>query len=138
MEVAIFIILTAFLWGIAPIFDKMALKNSMPFAGLVVRSVIVTVLLIIFTFISGKFKEVINIDVKSVIYYTLSGLTAGCIGVFTYYKALQISPTSKIVPLAATYPFVTAVLSLLFLGEHLTLTRFIGIILIIAGIMLVK
>jgi transporter family protein len=46
--------------------------------------------------------------------------------------------TSKIVPIAAAYPLITAVLSIVVLGEQVTLQRIIGIILTIIGIILVK
>ncbi len=134
----ILLILTAVFWGIAPIFDKLAITNSSPFLGNLSRSTTITFILLTITFLTGKTKEFLQISPKSFIYFALSGIFAGCLGVFTYYKALQISETSKIVPLAATYPVVTALLSVIFLKEPVTLSRFLGILLIIAGIWLVK
>ncbi len=46
--------------------------------------------------------------------------------------------TSKIVPIAASYPLITAVLSIFVLGEQVTLQRIIGIVLTIVGIIMVK
>ena len=43
-----------------------------------------------------------------------------------------------VVPIAATYPLVTAMLSVLILGEHLTPLRVIGTVLIIVGIWFVQ
>ena len=46
--------------------------------------------------------------------------------------------TSKIVPIAACYPLVTALLSVLVLKEGVTLSRVVGTALIVSGIWLVK
>jgi transporter family protein len=134
----ILLVLTVIFWGIAPIFDKIALSNSSPFLGNLSRSITITFVLLAITFLGGKTKEFLQIDFRSFIYFALSGIFAGCLGVFTYYKALQISQTSKIVPLAATYPLVTALLSVIFLREQLTFSRILGTLLIIVGIWLVK
>jgi transporter family protein len=57
---------------------------------------------------------------------------------WTYYTALKLEATSRIVPIAASYPLVTAILSALILGEGLTVPRLIGTGLIVSGIWLVK
>ena len=132
------LILTVVLWGIAPIFDKAGLQGTSPFVGAIFRNASVGVIMIAVALFSGKTKEIVSMDGRSMTYFILSSICAGALGVFTYYKALQSAPTSKIVPLASTYPLITALLSVAFLGESVTLTRFFGIILIICGILLVK
>ncbi|MBN1822998.1 MAG: EamA family transporter [Endomicrobiales bacterium] len=134
----VFIILTVILWGIAPIFDKYALKLGEPFTGTLFRGISVGLLMAVVLVASGKLKAALAIPPKATLFFILSGITAGGIGVFTFYKALQTGSASKIVPLASTYPLVTALLSVLFLGETLTLTRLIGILLIVSGVWLVK
>jgi transporter family protein len=63
---------------------------------------------------------------------------AGILGMWTYYMALKMEATSKVVPIAACYPLVTAFLSVLILNEGLSVSRVIGTALIVAGIWLVK
>ena len=63
---------------------------------------------------------------------------AGLIAMWTYFYLLKEGMASKIVPIAASYPLVTAVLSILILGEQVTIQRIIGIILTIIGIILIK
>jgi bacterial/archaeal transporter family protein len=134
----IFLLLTIILWGIAPIFDKAALRDADPFLGTAVRGIFIGAGMLILLIFSGKAKQVAALPHRTIFYFMISGLCAGIIGVFTYFKVLQSAPTSKIVPLAATYPLITAILSAAVLGEQLTLSRFAGIILIVAGIFLVK
>ena len=133
------LVLTILFWGIAPIFDKAALKaGGDPFMGTALRGMFVGIAMLTTTLVAEKMKPLINMPGKAVTFFILSGLFAGALGVFTYYKALQTGPTSKIVPLASTYPLVTAALSVLFLGETLTAARIAGILLIVVGILLVK
>ena len=132
------ILLTVLFWGIAPIFDKAAVNKGDPFIGVILRGITIGIAMVMAALLSGKVKDIFVMPKQSAVYFALSGLIAGAFGVFTYFKALQLAPTSKIVPLAATYPLVTALFSTLFLGESISIERIIGIILIIVGIWLVQ
>jgi transporter family protein len=79
-----------------------------------------------------------EVDGKSFLIFGTSGVMAGLLGMWTYYIVLKMEPTSKIVPIAACYPLVTALLSILILNEGVTIQRVMGTALIVAGIWLVK
>lgn len=132
------LIATALLWGATPIIEKIGLARVDPLVGVTVRSFIVTVGLFFLTFLLGKGKELGALDGKSILLFGLSGLMAGLLGMWTYYSALKVGATSKIVPIAASYPLVTTLLSIVVLKEGVTLTRAIGTALIVIGIWLVK
>ncbi|MDI6757937.1 MAG: EamA family transporter [Endomicrobiia bacterium] len=138
MTVFWLLIITVVVWGVAPIIDKLAVKNTSPFLGNIFRSITITFAMLVITLFSGELKDLLKMPHKNIVYYIISGLLAGGIGVVAYYKMLQLAPTSKVVPLAATYPLVTAILSMLFLSEKVTPERFVGIVLIVSGIYLVK
>ena len=126
------------LWGSTPILEKIGLAKVDPLIGVTVRSAIVTAGLFLITFLMGKGRELIELDGKSVLLFGASGVIAGLLGMWTYYGALKVEATSKIVPIAACYPLVTALLSILVLKEGVTFQRVIGTMLIVAGIWLVK
>jgi transporter family protein len=132
------LIITALLWGTTPILEKIGLARVDPLIGVTVRSIVVTAGLLILTFVLGKGRALFQLDVKSVVFFGASGVMAGLLGMWTYYAALKLEATSRIVPIAASYPLVTALLSALILGEGLTLPRLIGTGLIVSGIWLVK
>jgi transporter family protein len=132
------LIITALLWGTTPILEKIGLARVDPLIGVTVRSIVVTAGLLILTFVLGKGRALFQLDVKSVVFFGASGVMAGLLGMWTYYTALKLEATSRIVPIAASYPLVTALLSALILGEGLTLPRLIGTGLIVSGIWLVK
>jgi len=132
------LIVTTLLWGTTPIIEKIGLARVDPFIGVTIRSTIVTIALLMLTFLLGKGRALVELEGRSILIFGLSGLMAGLLGMWTYYTALKIGPTSKIVPISACYPLITAILSVLILKEGLTLLRVIGTTLIVIGIWLVK
>ncbi len=130
--------MTTLLWGSTPILEKIGLAKVDPLIGVTVRSAIVTAGLFILTFLLGKGRALIEIDGRSILLFGASGMMAGLLGMWTYYGALKMEATSKIVPIAACYPLVTALLSVLVLKEGITFHRVLGTALIVSGIWLVK
>jgi transporter family protein len=137
--VVIFLLIaTTFLWGATPIFEKIGLAKVDPLIGVTIRSALVTAGLFLLTFLLGKGRALIELEGKTIFLFGASGMMAGLLGMWTYYTALKMEATSKIVPIAACYPLVTALLSILILKEGVTLHRVIGTALIVSGIWLVK
>ncbi len=131
-------IVTTLLWGATPILEKTGLTKVDPLIAVTIRSLVVTVGLLLLTFLLGKGKALIESDGRSILLFGASGMMAGLLGMWTYYGALKMGATSKIVPIAACYPLVTALLSVLVLKEGVTLSRVVGTALIVSGIWLVK
>jgi transporter family protein len=138
-EVVLFLlVLTTLLWGATPILEKMGLAKVDPLVGATIRGTIVAVGLLILTLLLGRGRALIEVDGKGLLLFGVSGLLAGILGMWTFYAALKMGATSKIVPISASYPLVTALLSVLILREGVTLSRVIGTALIVLGIWFVK
>jgi transporter family protein len=138
MMVILLLIVTTFLWGATPILEKVALTKVDPLVGVTIRSALVTAGLFILTFLAGKGKALMEVDGRSFLLFGASGMMAGLLGMWTYYAALKMEATSRIVPIAASYPLVTALLSVLILKEEVTLPRVVGTAFIVVGIWFVK
>ena len=135
----VLIILTVLFWGLAPIFDKIALKDAHPLSGLLVRSVaVLAILLLSSVFINNSFTNLIKIPPKSILFFVLSGIFAGFLGMVTYYSALKSLPSSVAVPLCSIYPLVTAMLGMFILAEGFSLLRLLGVVLIVLGIWFIR
>ena len=130
-------VLTIIFWGVTPILEKAGLKSVDPFTGLFIRSCAVFGILATIFISSGRLKLVGKVPPKIIILFILSGISAGLLGMWSYYKVLKVNPASKIVPLTAAYPLFAAFLSVIILKENVTLARIIGTVLIIAGSLLV-
>jgi len=63
----------------------------------------------------------------------VSGIFAS-VGLLTFFLALERGEASKVVPVSAAYPLVTAVLAALALSEEVSLLRGLGTILVVFGI----
>ena len=138
MSVAILLLLTVIFWGSSPIAEKYGLSRISPLIAVTIRSVAITIILLIYLTTVGRLKEIFQVEAKAASLFIASGIMAGLVGMWTYLTALKAAPASKIVPIAACYPLVTALLSVLILREHVTPARLIGTTLIISGIWLVK
>lgn len=137
-EVLLLLILTAFLWGATPVLEKMGLGKTDPLTGVTIRSIAVTLALLIYVAVSGKVKQLLTADAKTIVIFSVTGLMAGGIAMVTYFYALKKGATSQVVPIAATYPLITAMMSVLILGERVTPLRLLGTVLIIAGVWFVQ
>ncbi len=137
-EIILLLLITAFLWGTTPVLEKIGLGSADPLTGVTIRSIAVTVALVIYLVLAGKAKQVFQADFKTWVIFSVTGLMAGLLGMLTYFIALKRGATSQIVPIAAAYPLVTVILSVLILGEHVTFLRLIGTILIVVGIWFVR
>jgi len=131
-------IITMIFWGAAPIFGKIGLTKINPYIALAIRSFIVALIMLIIISIRGDFRELIKVDLKSVAFIGLEGIFASLIGHFAYYYALKLGETSKIVPITSAFPLITVLIAIIFLSEKITLFKGSGILLIIAGIVLLR
>ncbi len=133
-----FAILAALCWGSAPVFEKAGIAKMSPLVAVTVRSVVISVILIIAVTFAGELSTISKIDTRSLIYIAIGGILAGLLGQGLYFYALKLGESSRVVPVVGTYPLVAAILGITLLGEALTVQKILGVILIIGGVLLVK
>ena len=134
----VLLFVTMLLWGATPLLEKTGLKEVEPLTGVLIRSVTVTVILLVIFLAKGKMQELTKVSLKNYSLFAASGLMAGLFAMWTYYYVLKTGMTSKIVPIAAAYPLITAFMSMTVLGEQVTIQRLIGIVVTIVGIILIQ
>ncbi len=135
---AVLLVITLLLWGTTPILEKVGLREVDPLTGVLIRSLSITVILLVIYIAKGRMHEVTGVGLKNFALFTASGVMAGLLGMWTYFHVLKGGATSGIVPIAAAYPLVTALLGIFILKEEVTVQRLVGILLTIIGIVLVK
>ena len=138
MKVYLFAILTAVLWGLAPVFDKIGLGRASPAAALSIRTIAIALGIGTFLAISGEWREFGTLDRRSVAYLALGGLAAGLIGQLFYFFALKSGGVTVVSPITATYPLVAVLLAILFLREPVSPGKVIGAVLIVLGILAIR
>lgn len=134
----IFAVFAALLWGLAPIVEKIGLTKLSPLTGLTLRSIGITVVLLMISFVRPTWKEVLQADVRSIMFIVIGGLIAGLVAQWLYYGALKHMPASTVAPIVGSYPFFAFLLGVLLLGEGITWTKTLGALFILGGIILMK
>ncbi len=132
-----YLLLAILLWGIAPIFDKFGVKSVDVYTGIFYKNFVATTFFGIFYLIYFGIERLWNCDFVGVGWYILSGICASVLGMIFYFNALKLADASLVVPIVATYPLISTILSVIFLKEHLSIDRIIGVIFIILGIWLI-
>ena len=131
----IYLLLAILGWGLGAYFDKACLKYLDPSGAFYVRSV--SMIAIFAPLVFWKLPQTKQAFVSSNRLgplFVASSVVVSMGGVFFYLKALSGGEASKIVPLSSSYPFVTFVLAVLFLGESFTLNKLVGTLLLTGGI----
>ncbi|OAQ21464.1 EamA family transporter [Thermosulfurimonas dismutans] len=131
-------VLTLFFWGSSPLLEKVALKAVSPLLALAVRTGVAALILVLVALLTGEVREVQELSLRNVLVLGASGLLAGVLGMFTYFSLLKTGAASKIVPLTAAYPLVTAFMALVFLKEDLSWERLLGILLTVTGLIILQ
>jgi bacterial/archaeal transporter family protein len=124
---------TILMWGLWGFFGKLALERKMAPTTIFVAETIISALIAIPIFLSVLYRQnAQTIQPTLNVYGLLSGGVLA-LGLLFYYLALQDARVSIIIPLTASYPVVSVLLSYAFLGERPTLAQWIGVILVITG-----
>lgn len=124
-------------WGLAPVFGKLGLSRADPLAGLALRTYLSTGLLTIIMVVSGSWIHIKDIPRQSWIYIGIEGILATLVGDLAYYAALKYGEVSFVTLIMSSSPLVSIIASSLILNEQITLTKFAGGVLILAGIALI-
>ena len=130
----IFLLLGIFCWGLGAFFDKACLRYLDASAAFYVRCLFTAVLLA--PLAAWKYSPIKSaiLGSRTGALLVLCSFAVSMAGVFFYLKALSGGEATKMVPLSSTYPFVTFVLAVAFLGESISLNKVIGTALLSGGI----
>jgi DME family drug/metabolite transporter len=132
MTAQLFALLTALAFATSNVSVKRGFRYSTPMTATFVSLVIHTVVLWIAVFLTGGIPKVARAGVIAIV---ITSLLQPAIRHF-HYSGIHTLGTSRAVTLRNSYPFLTVIAGILFLGEPLTLLGMIGTLLTVAGIVL--
>mgnify|MGYP001766882691 FL=1 len=128
-------LLTAAAWGIGGYFEKKGLHlgGLTPQMGITIRTGVALIVLGIISF--PQWKTLAQAGTKSLLLMVIGGgVVAGSIGMLCYYAAIKGAPLNRVMPIAFTSPLFGALMGIMLGGDPLTLKTGIGMLLTIAGI----
>lgn len=129
---ALFSAITA---ALVAIFGKMGIDHVDITLATTIRVIIMALLLIMISILSGKFQLLNTIDNKALGYIFLAGIS-GALSWLAYFLALKLGPASGVAALDRLSVVFVLIFSILFLAEELTLFKLLGAILITIGAIL--
>lgn len=121
--------------SLTSILGKIGISDINSNLGTAIRTIVVLVMAWIVVFVTRKQHTIKDIDKKSWVFLVLSGFATGG-SWLCYYRALQTGPASVVVPIDKLSILVTIAFSYIVFREKLTAKAGIGLVLIVAGTLL--
>lgn len=131
-------LLSAVFAAMTALFAKVGVSNIDSDTATFIRTSVVIIFLAVLLWVTGKFRITAMKDISfySCLFLILSGVATGA-SWLCYFRALKIGDAARVAPVDKLSVVFVALLSVLLLGEHLSLKGWTGIALIAAGAMLV-
>ncbi len=123
---------SAFFAGVTSILAKCGIRKTDSTVATALRTIIVLAFSWIMVLLVGSQNQLGQVDGRSLLFLVLSGLATGA-SWLCYFRALQLGNINKVVPIDKSSTVLTILLAVLLLGESLTWTSGLGILLIAAG-----
>ena len=127
--------LSALFASLTAILGKVGIQGIDSNLGTAIRTGVVLVMAWVVVFVTGREKEIRGIPRKELFYICLSGLATGA-SWLCYYRALQDGLASVVVPIDKLSILVTIAFSWLVFHEKLSKKAMAGLLLIVAGTLL--
>lgn len=131
----LYAVLSAVFASLTSILGKIGIEGVESNLGTALRTIVVLIMAWIVVFVTKKQEGIKNIDKKSWLFICLSAITTG-LSWLCYYKALQEGQASIVVPIDKLSIVVTIAFSYIFLKERLSKKAGAGLVLIVAGTLL--
>lgn len=131
----IYAVLSAVLAALTSILAKIGITGVESSLGTALRTGVVLVMAWCVVFVKGKQKQLKTIDKREAFFIGLSGLATG-VSWLCYYYAVQNGVVSVVVPIDKLSIVITVLFSYIVFKERLSVKAFAGLLLMIAGTLL--
>ena len=118
--------------SLTAILGKIGISGVESNLGTAIRTVVVLVMAWGMVFVTGKQREIKQIDKKELVFICLSGIATGA-SWLCYYRALQEGPASVVAPVDKLSILVTVIFSYFVFGEKLKRKALAGLVLLTMG-----
>jgi transporter family protein len=122
--------------ALTAIFAKVGVENVNSDFATLIRTVVILAVLAAIVTASGQFQPLASISRRTYLFLVLSGLATGA-SWLCYFRALKVGNAAQVAPIDKLSVVLVAVFGVVFLGERLSGTNWLGVCLIAAGAVLV-
>ena len=102
-----------------------------------IRTVIILAIAWGLVYAKGTFQGLFELNQKTLLFLVLSGMATG-LSWLCYFGALQLGPASLVAPIDKSSLVLISLLSVMFLGERLTVRMVLGTGLILIGMLILN
>ena len=121
--------------ALTSILGKVGIAGVESNLGTALRTVVVLVMAWIVVLVSGEARRIGETRPRELAFIVASGVATGA-SWLCYFRALKLGDAARVAPVDKLSVVLVAIFGVLFLGEHLSPTRWIGVALIAAGAVL--
>lgn len=121
--------------GLTSILAKCGIRKTDSTVATALRTVVVLIFAWLLVFLKGAQGQIGSLDMETVVFLVLSGLATGG-SWLCYFKALQLGPINKVVPIDKSSTVLTILLAALLLNEGLGGWKLAAVVLIGGGTLL--
>ncbi|MDD3339908.1 MAG: EamA family transporter [Lachnospiraceae bacterium] len=118
--------------GVTAILAKCGIRNTDSNVATALRTIVVLIFSWIMVFMVGAQEGLSSISGRTLLFLILSGLSTGA-SWLCYFHALQIGDVNKVTPIDKSSTILTMILAFLFLGEGITVIKFVAMVLLAVG-----
>ena len=131
----LFALASAIFAGLTSILAKCGIRKTDSTLATAVRTVVVLAFSWLMVFVVGSQSQLTRIPGKTLLFLVLSGLSTGA-SWLCYFRALQTGDINKVVPIDKSSTVLTILLAFVLLGETPDVYSLAGVVLILAGTLL--
>lgn len=134
----LFSLIAAISFGSSTVFSKRALKNVGFEMGTYLRFLISTIVMVVIVVSLGELKTISEVTNKQWIVFLIIAFTTGGPAIFLYYYGLKSTPASVSAICELSFPLTAVILEYFVHGNMLNLVQWIGVSLLLLGILKVS
>ena len=131
----LFALASAIFAGLTSILAKCGIRKTDSTLATAVRTVVVLAFSWLMVFVVGSQSQLAQIPGRTLLFLVLSGLSTGA-SWLCYFRALQTGDINKVVPIDKSSTVLTILLAFVLLGETPDVYSLAGVVLILAGTLL--
>src|SRR5580692_3555392 len=128
----IYALLSAVFASLVAVFAKVGIKGVDSDLATAIRTVIIFIIAWGIVLAKGAAKQLPGLTKQNWLFLIFSGCATGLSWLF-YFRALQLGEVSKVAPIDKLSVVVAIIISMLFLGERLSVREGVGVGLIVCG-----
>lgn len=131
----LFAVGSAFFAGLTSILAKCGIRNTDSNVATALRTIVVLIFSWAMVFIVGSQNTIWDLSLRTLVFLCLSGIATGA-SWLCYFRALQIGDINKVTPIDKSSVVLTMLLAFILLGEEISILKFVSMILIGGGTLL--